>query len=449
MRIDCFPCVRLRPPIGLYDHEAPASESIVAKFMRRVYAPFLLRQEVKQFVLAAFGGLLLVAVIGIQHITLGLDQRLALPGDSYLVSYFNALDSYLDVGPPVYFVTHDTDPASREGQQKLCGRFTTCLELSVANSLEAERKRPDSSFLASPPASWIDDFLQWTNPTFESCCRVRKANPEVFCTARDSDRLCRPCFQDHDWDITMRGLPEGEDFMRYLKQWLISPTDESCPLGGQAPYSAAVTLNSDNTSVIASHFRTFHTPLKSQNDYINSLAAARRVSADIERRTGIKTFAYSIHYVFFDQYEHVASIAVELISLGIIAILIITSLLLGSWKTGATVTFTCLLAVLNVMGVMGYWGISLNALSLVNLVISLGIAVEFCSHIARAFMGAGSGLPYGYGTEKEGSREMDERALTALVDVGPSVSEASPCSVSPVHSALRCNSFCSSCFMVS
>jgi hypothetical protein len=67
---------------------------------------------------------------------------------------------------------------------------------------------------------------------------------------------------------------------------------------------------------------------------------------------------------------------------------------------------------------MGFWGISLNAISLVNLVISLGIAVEFCSHIARAFMGAGTGLPY----DKEGKREKDERAFTALVDVGPSVS---------------------------
>jgi Niemann-Pick C1 protein len=76
------------------------------------------------------------------------------------------------------------------------------------------------------------------------------------------------------------------------------------------------------------------------------------------------------------------------------------------------------LAVINVMGVMGYWGVSLNAISLVNLVISLGIAVEFCSHIARAFMGAGSGLPF----DKDPSKERNDRAFAALVDVGPSVS---------------------------
>lgn len=74
MRIDCFPCVRLRPPVGLYERSAAPSESFVAKFMRRVYAPLLLHHEVKRLVLAIFGGIFMVAIIGIQHINLGLGE---------------------------------------------------------------------------------------------------------------------------------------------------------------------------------------------------------------------------------------------------------------------------------------------------------------------------------------------------------------------------------------
>ena len=74
MRIDCFPCIRLRPPIGLYDRVAPPSEGVVAKFIRRIYAPVLLQHGVKQLVLVLFGGLFLTAIIGIQHITLGLGK---------------------------------------------------------------------------------------------------------------------------------------------------------------------------------------------------------------------------------------------------------------------------------------------------------------------------------------------------------------------------------------
>lgn len=418
-RMDCLPCIRLRQPIGLYDVDpvAPSSESVIGHFIRWHYAPRLLSDGVRQLVLAAFGGLFVVAIVGMQRITLGLDQRLALPSDSYLIPYFDAVDAYLGVGPPVYFVATGADITKRHGQQQLCGRFTTCLDFSIANELEAERKRPESSYLASPPAAWIDDFLHWTDPILDTCCRVRKADPSVFCTPRDSERLCRPCFEDQQWDITMIGLPEGQDTMRYLDQWLKTPTDDNCPLGGQASYGSAVAIASDNRSVTASHFRTFHTPLKTQEDFINALAAARRIAKDITARTGVHVFPYSLFYVFFDQYAHVVGITVQVLALALGAVLCICSVLLGSWRTGGVVALTCALATLGVAGIMGFWGVSLNAISLVNLVISLGIAVEFCSHIARSFMGASQGLA------PNGMKERQERALSALVDVGPSVGQ--------------------------
>ncbi|KAG2158905.1 patched family-domain-containing protein [Suillus bovinus] len=419
-RVDCFPCIRWPSRIALRD--APMNTSglgRIAHFIRRHYAPFLLRPVVKGAVLLTFAGFFVLSAISMQHIQLGLDQRLALPSDSYLNDYFDHLDVYLDVGPPVYFVSHDLDVTQRSGQQELCGRFTTCGEFSVANVLEAERKRPESSFISQPTASWIDDFLKWLDPAMETCCRVRKRNPSIFCTPRDSERLCQPCLYGKEpaWNITMVGLPEGEEFMRYLKQWLVSPTDETCPLAGKASFGTALSLD-DETGVVASHFRTSHLPLRSQDDFINSMAVARRIAAKISEFTGSQVFPYSLHYVFFDQYIHIIAITQEILGLGLAAVLVVTALLLGSWRTGTIVTGVVALTVMSVMGVMSVWGISLNAISLVNLVISIGIAVEFCAHVARAFMSVGSGLPADH---PAGQKERDERMWTALVDVGPSV----------------------------
>lgn len=339
------------------------------------------------------------------------------------MSYFDHVDMYLDVGPPVYFVSRDLDVTQRAGQQALCGRFTTCEDFSVANSLEAERKRPQSSFISEPTASWIDNFLTWLDPNQEKCCRVRKANPSVFCGERDSPRLCRPCYLDKQpaWNITMEGLPEGEEFMGYLNQWLISPTTESCPVAGKSSFGTAVSISGDGAQVAASHFRTSNSPLKTQADFINAFAAAHRVAEDISRQTGADVFPYSLFYVYFDQYLHIVAITQEVLGFGLAAVLLVTALMLGSWRTGTIVTSVVALTVVTVMGVMAVWGISLNAISLVNLVISLGIAVEFCAHIARAFMSAGSGLPMDH---PAGQRERDERMWTALVDVGPSVSHS-------------------------
>ncbi|SJL01723.1 related to NCR1-transmembrane glycoprotein, involved in sphingolipid metabolism [Armillaria ostoyae] len=423
-RVDCFPCIRITNRIELLDVPSGTGLGKIARFIKRYYAPFLLKPAVKGIVALVFSGIFVTSVISMQHIELGLDQRLALPSESYLVPYFNKLDEYLDVGPPVYFVSTDVNVTQRSGQQALCGRFTTCNEFSIANILEAERKRPETSFISEPSASWIDDFLGWLDPAKEACCRVRKRNPQVFCTERDSPRLCQPCYEGRQpaWNITMRGLPEGDEFMKYIRQWLISPTNEECPLAGKASFGTALSLSQPDEegqgSVVASHFRTFHKPLKSQADFIHSFEAAHRVADDISEKTGSYVFPYSLHYVFFDQYAHIVAITQEVLGLGLGAVLLVTAIFLGSWRTGMIVTGVVGLTVVTVMGVMTVWGVSLNAISLVNLVISLGIAVEFCAHVARAFMSAGSGLPVDH---PAGQKERDERMWTALVDVGPSV----------------------------
>ncbi|KAF9449887.1 multidrug efflux transporter AcrB transmembrane domain-containing protein [Macrolepiota fuliginosa MF-IS2] len=426
-RVDCFPCIRLSSRIALPETSTNSSGlGWMARFIRRYYAPFLLNPVTKGGAMIVFIGAFITSIISIQHLQLGLDQRLALPSDSYLVPYFDSIDAYLDVGPPVYFVTKGLDVAGRAGQQALCGRFTTCQDFSLTNRLEAERKRPETSFINQPTASWIDNFLGWLNPVNDECCRVRKNDPSVFCTGRVSARLCRPCYEGREpgWNITMDGLPEDEEFMRYLKQWLASPTTAECSLAGKTAFGDALSFNADSSQVEASHFRTFHKPLKSQDDYINAFAAAHRIAEEISEETGAEVFPYSLFYVFFDQYAHIIGITQEVLGLGLASVIIVTALLLGSWRTATIVTGVVGMTVVSVMGIMPVWGVSLNALSLVNLVISLGISVEFCAHVARAFTSPSQTTVVG-GTVATGraeeQKERDERVHAALVDVGPSV----------------------------
>ncbi|EEB87529.1 hypothetical protein MPER_15092, partial [Moniliophthora perniciosa FA553] len=103
--------------------------------------------------------------------------------------------------------------------------------------------------------------------------------------------------------------------MTYLKQWLESPTNEDCPVAGKASFGAALSLDSEGNSVIASHFRTFHSPLKTQDDFINSFEAAHRVAQEISDYTGTDVFPYSLHYVFFDQYAHIIAMTQEVLGL--------------------------------------------------------------------------------------------------------------------------------------
>lgn len=420
-KMDCLPCIHLPTSTSPADLASAYGEGDLACFFRTIFMPFLLKRPVKITLLSIFSGIFVFSALCSKRIELGLDQRLALPRDSHLIQYFNALDEFFEIGPPVYFVTEDIDPARRDGQQALCGRFSTCQALSVANTLEAERKRPESSFIAQPSAVWIDDFLHWLNPALEQCCRVKKANPDVFCSDRDRERDCQPCLSDKQahWNITMSGLPEGDEFMKYLSHWLNSPTNDACPLGGKASYSNALDISNRTDRVAASHFRTYHTPMKQQSDYINAMISALRISKDLSDRTGGKVYPYSIFYVFFEQYIHILATSQEVIMLALLAVFIVSSILLGSWQTGGIMCVTVLMIIINIAGGMAVWKIDLNAISLVNLLIAVGIGVEFCSHIVRAFTGAnGGGLPK---SSKLSQRDRDERISIAMSEVGTSV----------------------------
>lgn len=408
LRADCFPCLTVRKAnsFGLSEaqtYDDQEAESALQSFIRRVYAPFILDRRVKAVVVIVFLGLLTAGVALTPEVALGLDQRIAVPNDSYLVDFFNDLSKYFGIGPPVYFVTRNVNMTERRHQQQLCGRFTTCEEYSLPFVLEQESKRPDVSYLSGSAASWIDDFFYWLNPQQDCCQEDGKA-----------------CFEDRfpPWNLTLYGMPEGKEFIHYAEKWVDAPTDASCPLGGKAAYSNALVIDKQHTMINASHFRTSHTPLRSQDDFIQSYIAARRIASDISREHNIDVFPYSKFYIFFDQYVSIVRLTGTLLGSAVAIIFVLTSAILGSIATGAVITTTVVMTVVDIIGTMAIAGVSLNAVSLVNLVICVGIAVEFCAHIARAFT-----FPSRTLMEKAPNkfRGKDARAWTALVNVGGSV----------------------------
>jgi Niemann-Pick C1 protein len=407
LRADCFPCFTVRkahasgmPGGHFYDD---GEEGVLQRFLRKTYATKLLGRKVKVSIMVAFLGLLTAGLALLPTVALGLDQRIAIPHSSYLIQYFNDLYAYFGTGPPVYFVTRDVNVTARHHQQQLCGRFSTCDHYSLGFVLEQESKRSNVSYLSGSAASWLDDFFYWLNPQQECCREDGKA-----------------CFEDRHppWNISLYGMPEGTEFVHYAQKWIQAPTDESCPLGGMAPYSNAVVIDASHTMTNASHFRMSHTPLRSQADFINAYASARRVAQDISDKHHIDIFPYSKFYIFFDQYASILRLTGTLLGSAVAIIFAITSLLLGSVATGAVVTTTVIMIVVDIIGTMAVAGVSLNAVSLVNIIICVGIAVEFCAHVARAFM-----FPSRLIMDKARSkfRNRDARAWTAIVNVGGSV----------------------------
>ncbi|RLV94706.1 Niemann-Pick type C-related protein 1 [Spathaspora sp. JA1] len=402
-RVDCAPWITIAPvSLDEIDQQENVSdddddetanvkhlEYNFSHWVSKNYAPVILAKTTKPKILTLFVVWLGISLSLFPEIKFGLDQRVAIPSDSYLINYFNSVYDHFNAGPPMFFVVKNLDVTTRSNQQKICGRFSTCNEYSLSNILEQEFKRPKKSMIAEPTTSWLDDFLSWLNPDLDQCCRFKKSSvfeghPE-FCSPYAPERQCQSCYLDHKppYDASMAGFPEGEDFMFYFNQWIQEPSDP-CPLGGKAPYGNSIART--DSGITTSYFRTSHVALRSQDDFINAYGHALRIVDEIKSFIkDLDLFVWSPFYIFFVQYHTIIGLTFGLLGAAMLIIWIVSSVLLGSVKSATVMTITIISILINIGGVLAIWGVSLNAVSLVNLIICAGLAVEFTIHLTRAY----------------------------------------------------------------
>lgn len=367
----------------------PKNDGYLYSFFKKYYSRFLMADWTRAVVMVVFVGWFCSCCAIVSKIDVGLDQKLSMPHDSYVLRYFESLAEYLKVGPPVYFVVEDGhDYITRHGQNLICGT-TGCQEDSLLGQVFQAARSPQYSSIAQPATSWLDDYFDWIAPGGSpSCCRVYDNG--TFCKATVEGSDCKPCNVSE-----ARGRPSPQDFMEYLPWFLEDNPGIKCPKGGHAAYGTAVKLLENKTSVGATYFMTYHTILKESHDYIKALKEARKIADNItatiwaanpDQARTYKVFPYSIFYVFYEQYLVIMGDTQLNLGLCAAAIFCVTFVLLGFDLWSATIVLVTIVMILvDLMAFMVLWDISLNAVALVNLVMAVGIAVEFCSHIVRAF----------------------------------------------------------------
>uniref|UniRef100_A0AAQ5XZ61 SSD domain-containing protein n=1 Tax=Amphiprion ocellaris TaxID=80972 RepID=A0AAQ5XZ61_AMPOC len=369
-RLDIICCVKL--PEG----QETKTDGFLFRFFKKVYAPFILKEWVRPIVVAVFVGMLSFSIAVVNKVEIGLDQKLSMPDDSYVLDYFKNMSKYLHTGAPVYFVVEEgLNYSSPEGQNVVCGGVGCNNDSLVHTSI------------AYTPSSWLDDYFDWVKPQ-STCCRYYNTTG-AFCNASGKflpnvKFFITKC--SNTITLIGNGRPEGEDFMRFLPMFLSDNPNVKCGKGGHAAYATAVDLYPNNTGVGATYFMTYHTILKDSPDFIDALKMARVLAKNISQSIDHKVFAYSVFYVFYEQYLTIAYDTALNLSVSLASIFVVTTVLLGFELWSAViVSITIAMILVNMFGVMWLWDISLNAVSLVNLVMSCGISVEFCSHIVRAF----------------------------------------------------------------
>ncbi|XP_055969411.1 NPC1-like intracellular cholesterol transporter 1 [Sorex fumeus] len=389
-RLDICCCIisKGQPPVS-------QSEGLLLRFFRKIYAPFLLHRVTRGVVVLLFTALFAMSLYFMCHISVGLDQELALPKDSYLLDYFLFLNRYFEVGAPVYFVTKGGyNFSSKEGMNAICSS-AGCDSYSLTQKIQYATEFSEMSYLAIPASSWVDDFIDWLTPASifsTSCCRIYSFGPnkDQFCPSTVTSLSCgKKCMNAVDGPLR----PSAEQFHKYLPWFLSDVPNIKCSKGGLAAYSTSVDMDPAG-QIIASRFMAYHTPLKNSQDYTEALRASRalaaNITAELRKVPGtdptFEVFPYTITNVFYEQYLTIVPEGLFMLTMCLLPTFVVCYLLLGmDLRSGLLNLFTIIMILVDTVGFMTLWDISYNAVSLINLVTAVGISVEFVSHITRAF----------------------------------------------------------------
>lgn len=408
-RLDICCCIKTSEP----EYSSTPKHGCLYRLFEKYYAPFLMENPVRCVVLLFFSGWLCLSIANIENIEIGLDQKLSMPQDSYVLDYFNALEKYLSVGPPVYFVLKSgLNYSQLEDQNSICS-VAFCNRDSLVTQVSEASQFANSTYIAHPPLDWLDSYFAWANDQ-TGCCRVYVNDSITFCPSKVKEPVCKRC--NATSADNFRPYPEA--FYTFFFDFLKENPSADCPVGGHAAFLNALEI--ENGTIGATHFMTYHTILKDSHDYIEALKSAREISTNITNTlrkvkfgeqyyTDAEVFPYSIFYVYYEQYLTIKKDAVVSLIVSLLEIFVVTLLLMGlDFHSALIMVFTILMILQDLLGLMAFWDISMNAVSLVNLVMAVGICVEFCSHIIRSFA-----------FSTEGSKV--DRARYAVAHMGSSV----------------------------
>jgi len=116
------------------------------------------------------------------------------------------------------------------------------------------------------------------------------------------------------------------------------------------------------------------------------------------------TFPYTFTYLFYEQYAIIVQEAITNLALAFGAVILITLFILADFGATALVGLMIAMVDIDLLGLMHFWGLTIDSVSVINLVLAIGLALDYSVHMAHAFL------------QRPGTRQ--ERVDAALDEMG-------------------------------
>jgi len=201
-------------------------------------------------------------------------------------------------------------------------------------------------------------------------------------------------------------LPSTEEgWSRTLTQFLFSPMGLRFASNFKFSESAAAVCGEPAPPVLLSTFTFTHVKFEGRGEHIPALNKVKNIIADCNFSGNV--FALTQEYSNWETDEVITKELFRNLGIALACVFLTTLALLANFTGSLIVLFCVAITLVDLCGYMHFWGLTIDVVSAVNVIIAIGLCVDYSVHICHAFLTLS-------GTKKE-------RAHAAMVDMGPAV----------------------------
>ena len=343
-RRDCLPFCRAPQP----EEGAPAWDEPSPQLSNRAmgtWGSFLTYPVTKVVVIVLSLGLLGAGIYGVLKVDEKFDRRILAKDDSYLKRFLTAEAEHFELSIEVSIVITENVGYEEPSTQEAIRNLT-----NIVNNNE--------HYLARS-LSWMDHFAKF----------AKMVNISTI----------------------------GPAFLPGLKAFL-NQTEFSF-------FAQDLNFSTNGSALEALRIIGF---MKSNGESTFQKNAMQSLREDLEKKSNLKAFPITRAFVFFEQYVITSRETIRNLIIAAITVFVVTSPFLVDCTVAILVLFNFAALICELFGLMFIWGVSLNAVSMINLVMAIGFAVDYSAHIAHAYV-------------VSNKLSANERVVDALSTLGASV----------------------------
>jgi len=153
-----------------------------------------------------------------------------------------------------------------------------------------------------------------------------------------------------------------------------------------SPYRLDVAFNSNISRIVASRFLIQGHNLRNTDDEKSMVLELRKICKEISALGGLQVNVFNSYFPYIDQYLTIWEQSVQCFLLTGVIVVGVSLLLLPDTISALSAIFSIISTLTGCLGFMSLWGIALDGITLINLIMCIGFSVDFSAHFCYNYI---------------------------------------------------------------